>query len=132
MYQATQTSTSHAAESRSEQFLSLLIAEKERLEAAVQRSLETLESLDAERAAVDDQVSLLHEQFVSIRQNNLAHRTLREIEASIARLKRGEYGACQGCDEPIAERRLRAIPWTRYCVGCQEEREDQERRALAA
>lgn len=132
MYQATQMSTSHAAESTSEQFLALLIAEKQRLEAAVLRSLETLENLDAERAAVDDQVPLLHEQFVSIRQNNLAHRTLREIEASIARLNRGEYGACQGCDEAIAERRLKAIPWTRYCVTCQEQREDQERRALAA
>lgn len=34
------------------------------------------------------------------------------------------YGICLGCEKPIPEKRLRAIPWVVFCLRCQEKREE--------
>ncbi len=44
---------------------------------------------------------------------------LPEIEGALERLEDGSYGECEECDEPIAENRLRILPFTRVCVECQ-------------
>ena len=42
--------------------------------------------------------------------------TLGEIEAALGRIEDGSYGTCLMCGKPIAEQRLRAIPWARLCI----------------
>ena len=42
--------------------------------------------------------------------------TLGEIESAILRIEDGTYGTCLMCGKPIAEQRLRAIPWARLCI----------------
>jgi len=42
--------------------------------------------------------------------------TLGEIESAILRIDDGTYGTCLMCGKPIAEQRLRAIPWARLCI----------------
>ena|SRR5687768_852798 len=46
--------------------------------------------------------------------------TFKEIDAALARVEDGSYGTCLRCDEPIGEKRLRAIPWASRCIRCQE------------
>lgn len=41
-----------------------------------------------------------------------------DIDAAIARLDDGTYGACEACHRPIAPERLEALPHARYCVTC--------------
>ena len=53
---------------------------------------------------------------LAIRRNT--ERLLYEVEQALSRLQAGTYGACQACDEPIDQARLKAIPYTRYCVDC--------------
>jgi DnaK suppressor protein len=48
---------------------------------------------------------------------------LDEIEAARRRLESGTFGVCEGCGEPIALARLRALPTARYCRACQEREE---------
>lgn len=48
---------------------------------------------------------------------------LREIEAALKRLEAGRYGLCEGCEVSIPERRLRALPWARFCLECAERRQ---------
>jgi DnaK suppressor protein len=72
------------------------------------------------RVAEDDQAHMSHDEFVSLRMNGLDYRQLRLVEEALDRLDAGDYGICLACDEPIAEKRLRALPWARYCVTCQE------------
>ena len=48
--------------------------------------------------------------------------TLTAIGAAIVRLDAGKYGLCFECDGPIAERRLRALPFAVRCRECEEER----------
>ena len=72
------------------------------------------------RVAEDDQAQISHDEFVSLRMNGLDYGQLRLVEEALDRLDAGDYGTCQACEEPIAEKRLRALPWARYCVTCQD------------
>ena len=51
---------------------------------------------------------------------------LRLIENAIMALDRGQYGECVGCGEDINEKRLLAMPWAAFCIGCQEEMEAED------
>lgn len=51
---------------------------------------------------------------------------LKEIDSALERIEDGTFGTCLRCDEPIGEKRLRAIPWAPRCIRCQEAY-DQER-----
>lgn len=42
------------------------------------------------------------------------------VSEALKRIEDGSYGTCTECDDPISERRLRAIPWAKYCIHCQE------------
>ncbi len=42
------------------------------------------------------------------------------IEDAYQRLDEGSYGLCAHCNEPIGLPRLKALPWARYCISCQE------------
>jgi DnaK suppressor protein len=72
------------------------------------------------RVAEDDQAQISHDEFVSARMNGLDYHQLRLVEEALDRLDAGDYGICVVCDAPIAEKRLRALPWARCCVTCQE------------
>jgi len=43
---------------------------------------------------------------------------LAEIEEALTIIQNGTYGVCEGDGQHIPRARLRAIPWTRYCVRC--------------
>jgi DnaK suppressor protein len=72
------------------------------------------------RVAEDDQAQISHDEFVSSRMNGLDYTQLRLVEEALDRWDAGDYGICLACDLPIAEKRLIALPWARYCVTCQE------------
>ena len=72
------------------------------------------------RVAEDDQAQISHDEFVSLRMNGLDYRQLRLVDEALDRLDAGDYGICLACDEPIAPKRLRALPWARYCVACED------------
>jgi DnaK suppressor protein len=50
-------------------------------------------------------------------------RLLRLIEAALTRMQEGSYGLCTACGNQINPRRLDALPWTQYCLRCQQARE---------
>ncbi len=51
---------------------------------------------------------------------------LRAIEDALERMNHDDYGICADCEDPIEIKRLEAIPWTRFCRGCQEEMESRK------
>ncbi len=53
--------------------------------------------------------------------------TLDAISDAIAKVEKNTYGVCEGCNNNILLERLKAIPWTKYCIQCQEEVENQEK-----
>ncbi len=42
------------------------------------------------------------------------------IDEAFTRLKNETYGTCTNCGATIGEKRLAAVPWTPYCIDCQE------------
>ena len=54
-------------------------------------------------------------------------RTLRQIDAALARLLAGGYGFCSSCSDPIPLARLKAVPFATLCVPCQERSERTSR-----
>jgi DnaK suppressor protein len=52
--------------------------------------------------------------------SSLERRELHQIEEALARIDEGEYGLCEECGEEISEKRLKAVPWARHCIECQE------------
>jgi CBS domain-containing membrane protein len=58
-------------------------------------------------------------------------KTLQEVEDALVRLDQGNYGQCLSCQEPISPRRLEVLPETKYCIECEQDMEDQQKRGPA-
>ena len=43
---------------------------------------------------------------------------IRDIDAALDRLDKGEYGICMRCEEEISPRRMEVRPFSRYCIDC--------------
>ena len=46
--------------------------------------------------------------------------TLMQIDEAFARMKNGTFAVCTNCGATIGEKRLQAVPWTPFCIDCQE------------
>jgi DnaK suppressor protein len=53
----------------------------------------------------------------------LEARELAQIELALRRIKQGQYGVCDGCGCKIPVARLNALPYSTFCVKCQQESE---------
>jgi RNA polymerase-binding transcription factor DksA len=52
--------------------------------------------------------------------------TLVQIEGALERVESGVYGSCLECSGKIPKMRLKAIPYTPYCVKCASELESNK------
>jgi len=48
---------------------------------------------------------------------------LQMVENALVRIREGAFGECVNCGNEINPKRLEAVPWTRYCIDCQEKLE---------
>ena len=60
---------------------------------------------------------------VTTRVTAITQASVDEIDAALARLDRGTYGACLACGRDIPAERLDALPAATHCVACQGARE---------
>jgi DnaK suppressor protein len=51
----------------------------------------------------------------------------RMIDTALARIQQCTFGVCLACGEDINPRRLDALPWTQYCLRCQQGFEEIEK-----
>jgi len=56
-------------------------------------------------------------------QSNSERQLLQMVERALARIREGVFGECVNCGNEINAKRLEAVPWTRYCINCQEKLE---------
>jgi len=57
---------------------------------------------------------------------NVTWQLRRQVLAALQRIKSGDYGVCEWCGEPIAAKRIEAVPWATRCVACQAQAEAEE------
>ncbi|OHA09183.1 MAG: hypothetical protein A3B37_01415 [Candidatus Sungbacteria bacterium RIFCSPLOWO2_01_FULL_59_16] len=118
--------------SHTEEFRSLLAAEKERLErelAAFARPDPKLEgdwdavfpaaaelSSTASRASQEEQADLREEYETAIAQEHALESRLAEVNRALGRIADGAFGQCRACGLPIADERLHANPAAEYDI----------------
>jgi RNA polymerase-binding transcription factor DksA len=66
-----------------------------------------------------------HETEVAFQLMDNVEHTLAEINAAQERITRGSYGVCEQCQHPISLERLKILPYTRYCIGCEKQKESE-------
>jgi DnaK suppressor protein len=94
----------------------LLQNEKRRLLNIIRRKQENVRSIGGD--SVPDAGDASYEGEVreeQAREAEKASDTLKEIRFALARIDAGTFGLCETGGEQIDEKRLEAIPWTRYC-----------------
>jgi len=67
-----------------------------------------------------DEVQNAAERELAIRNLDRESNLLRNVRAALRRIDDGTYGTCVHCEEEISPKRLNAVPWTPYCIACQE------------
>jgi DnaK suppressor protein len=88
---------------------SMLTAAKEGRQAIAEDSLD-----------VADQAVLSYQKELIFTQGTEGHSQLGLVRVALERLREGTFGECMHCGKPIGEKRLEALPWTPYCIECQE------------
>ena len=79
------------------------------------------DAVDEIRVSEDREISLATRSLLVERANRLAE--------ALERLRKGTYGVCEECGEPIAPARLEALPEVTTCVRCQDRIEREIRRS---
>src|SRR5947207_11143032 len=101
------------------------------IDALYKKQNELLDSYERDKAAgnalPDDGIQDLADKAASAYSKELnfslsdAERTvLMQIEEAFNRIKEDAFGTCTNCGNQIGEKRLQAVPWTPYCIDCQE------------
>ena len=70
---------------------------------------------EGERTEIDSQIA------------DLETRELHQIEKAIELIREGQYGKCDVCERSIPIERLKALPYTPLCIGCQRQLESDGR-----
>jgi DnaK suppressor protein len=76
-----------------------------------------------------DQVQNAADRALAIRQLELDFNRLRNLKDALERIADGTYGTCLRCDAEISLKRLKAVPWAAFCIGCQEAADHEESEA---
>ncbi len=74
---------------------------------------------------VDDSVQEVAQYQVSKSLEITLEKRLRDINKSLDRIEKGDYGICKYCDEPISIPRLQARPTSSSCVSCKKTLKDE-------
>ncbi len=85
----------------------------------IKHELELLQAMEKRACNIYDLASRLREkelmQLFSSRRRKKFYMMMR----AIIKMKDGTYGLCEDCGEPIALKRLKAIPYATLCFSCQ-------------
>ena len=105
--------------------LQKLIIRKDELLQLGDLTIEKTERTPNARADEDEQPLEEMNQVIASRRNVERTRELQRIDTALKRLKAApeDFGLCENCDDPIPLRRLEIMPWARFCVVCQSQRD---------
>jgi DnaK suppressor protein len=100
-------------------YRTLLVTKRDELSALARKDPEAL-STSLQPGDEGEFAARAAELDVSAATADLRSEMLKEINDALKRVARGSYGECEGCGQEVSPNRLKAIPWARYCLICQE------------
>lgn len=87
---------------------------------------------DASAKLDEDEAPLTEmNQVIASKRNRDRTQELEKIEAALRRIAQApeDFGYCADCEEPIGAKRLRLMPWARFCLECQQKRDPARRKS---
>jgi len=78
---------------------------------------------DQDAADIADRATSSYTKEFLFSQSNNDRQLLQMVETALLRIRDGSFGECVSCGNEINPKRLEAVPWTRYCIACQEKLE---------
>jgi len=108
-----------------EQFKKTLEERQRVLRESVSRTELDGRTADVTDSAQDiaDRASSSYQKEFLFHQSNNDRQLLLMVDTALERIRKGSYGECITCGNEINAKRLQAVPWTRYCISCQEKQE---------
>ena len=115
---------------------------KKKLEAELNRTVERIRHMGGAAKSVQamselgdtsqladevDVIQINEDREMSFATRSLLVERANRLAEALERLRDGEYGVCQECDEAIAPARLKAMPEVMTCVRCQDRLERMTR-----
>jgi DnaK suppressor protein len=108
----------------------LISREQDLTEQIAQLSSEARESSSAEVEDPIDVVTSSEGKAAALEETTILSATLRQVQDALKRIEDGTYGRCIECGREIEPARLRAVPWTPYCLADQEKHDRREAEIL--
>ena len=101
----------------------LLLAKRRALTAAKAGNGSPAPSSGGDKGDLGDHASAALEADLQVRLRETDTKLLRAIDEALGRIEHNTYGICQACMKPISAARLDAVPWSRLCRECKEQRQ---------
>jgi len=96
----------------------LLIAKRNELMEIIRKN-QDMEPITSEVGDDADQAGQSLEKEMIFEVSDNERNALDQIEGALRKIEKGTYGLCETCQKPIMKERLKALPFARYCIGCQ-------------
>jgi DnaK suppressor protein len=107
-----------------ETFKKRLEERQQELRKIVSRTEQDGRAADSENAQdIADKAANSYTKEFLFHQSNNERQLLAMVEGALDRIRTGTFGQCISCAEEINTKRLEAVPWTRFCINCQEKME---------
>ncbi len=94
----------------------------EELKADAEKRLKEKKDMDMPEAEVGDPIDAASQSLdkeILFELSGNSHNTIGQIEAALRKIEKGIYGRCELCRQPIPKKRIKALPFARYCIHCQ-------------
>jgi DnaK suppressor protein len=101
----------------------LLLAKRRELTTARAGTESPAPSSGGDKGDLVDHAAAALEAAVQVRLRETDSKLLRAIDEALGRIERNTFGVCQVCMRPISTARLDAVPWSRFCRDCKEQRQ---------
>jgi DnaK suppressor protein len=101
----------------------LLLTKRRQLTTARPGTESPAPSSGGDKGDLVDHAAAALEAEVQVRLRETDTRLLRAIDEALGRIERNTFGVCQACMKPISAARLDAVPWSRLCRECKEQRQ---------
>ncbi len=102
-------------------------AHLEEMKADAEKRLREKKDMDLPDVEVGDPIDVASQSLdkeILFELSGNSHNTIGQIEAALRKIEKGIYGRCEQCRQPIPKKRIKALPFARYCVNCQHSSEN--------
>jgi DnaK suppressor protein len=106
-------------------FRNKLLEKRADLVSVVQKTEDYGRQVDSEAEGMDlaDKASSSYTKEFMFNKSDGDRQLLQEVVDALRRLDEGDFGKCMNCEEEVEQKRLEAVPWSPFCLSCQEEAE---------